>query len=1852
MAVTSQFMRSRLGRGVFGRWGISSLVTGLVALAGIGASPQVEANAIAAALAANQAVAQTQMLATEQVRSRPVIEPELLATLQSGKPQELAIYFERPDLSAAHGMDWKARGRFVVETLQEAAERSQKPLREQMLSSGYSFKSFWIDNVILVENADIGLFDSLSRFEGVKRVTQLKDVELFEPKADPAPEPFSSEKTINPITNLIRVKAPEAWALGATGTNAVVGIIDQGPRHSHEALRGAYRGNIGGGNYDHDYNYLNPYGLGTIGAPGDHGTHTTGSAIGSTPTQTIGMAPDAKWIGCRGCATTSCGGPELLQCAQFMAAPTTLSFTNPDPNLRPHVINNSWGSCQQTYDGWYQGVVDSWIAAGIVPVFSNGNASNCGYSSPPGLNTVGNPGRYGNVLGIGSSSNNTGTYATHSNWGPTDNPNPGTPDLPDPRGYPSIKPNVIAPGVNILSSVSSSDTAYQSSGWTGTSMSAPHVAGLVAQMISAAPCLEGEYGILGTIIMETAVPIDYNSGGVPAPGPGNVPNYATGWGEIDAEAAVIAAVGMCGPRGTIAGTVTDINTTNPIEGVAITIINPAPPPPSYSLSSGADGSYERMVGITQGPDTYTIEYSRYGYLPDTVTGVTVLEDATTTVDMALTPAPMFTVSGIVTDAAGGWPLHARIDIDGFPGDAVWTDPVTGAYSIDLAGGIEYTFSVTANVPGYDSTARAVGPLAAPATEDFGISADLVSCAAPGYVATTFFSENFEANDGGFTLSGPTPAPWQWGAPSTWPNDCASGANCWGTNLAGPYVNSANQTLSSPVIDTTGLSGDARISWRQAHHIETHTFDKAFAEYRIDGGTWVEMWRNPSATAAVDWAEQSFNIAAFSGSTLELQFRFSTDTSVTHPGWFIDDVQVTQASDCAPQPGGYVLGTTRDANTNDPLNGVTVSPSAGTLSVSATSADPAQGDGFYLSWVAAGSQTLSASYPLYGHTPVPVTVVDTVNQRIDLALGTGNLSVDPSSLSESVELGNSTTVPLTVTNSGTAPATVSLAAIGSQPEDFETAFPPSGWTVFNEPGTTAGCGWKRNDAAEVDNYAGGDGFAAAANSDQCGTGTTTNSSLISPPLDFGLSGTVGIDYVVAYRHLGSSALRLEVSTDGGSNWSTVQTYSASLDPTGPGSPQSIDLSTQLGGQSNARIRFRYSGGFDWWAVIDQVDIRSSVPWLSIDPDAGTFVTPFGGPQLVSNVTFDASQVPAPGVYTTQIFVEHNTPNPVPPVPVTMTVTAPASFGQLVGTVSSLGHCGVNPVSLEGASVTVTSNADTYPLTTDASGNYSLFLESSEGPVDIEVTANGHESSAVLAVPLLAGGVSDQDFDLGALLGCTSGPSAPISVTLNSGGSASEIVSLNNSGLGDSDFSTAEAAPITQLMIDMGPADTRVATGTLRSAAQGSHQQLMPINAQPMGSSISVGILSPDTLRPNNLASLLSAFPEIAATVIPAASLPGLSVASLTPFDVVLVSNNNQWQTTGGVSPVLVGDVLADYVDAGGRVIAAHYVNDFTGWEIGGRFITGGYLPFLTATADRPNGTFTLGTVVSPGHPVMNGITSLSVSGGAAVQAAGIRPGATEIARWNNNDPLVAANADGTVVSMNALVGDITGGFIWTGQFAELLRNSAEFLAVDPFDAPWLEVTPASGGVLAGASTDVIIDFDALPELAAGTYDARVLIAIDDGDGNTSSIEIPVSLTVVLDADLAISLEASADPVGEGQAFTYQVSVDNLGPDATGGISVAMQLPADGQYDGFLGTDWTCVVVGSDLDCELAGSLASAASSVLTLQYTAGGAGTMSLSATVSSTESDDSVPGNNLASLDVQVEGIPVEDLIFLSGFED
>jgi hypothetical protein len=138
---------------------------------------------------------------------------------------------------------------------------------------------------------------------------------------------------------------------------------------------------------------------------------------------------------------------------------------------------------------------------------------------------------------------------------------------------------------------------------------------------------------------------------------------------------------MCGPTGSIEGTVTDSGTAAPLAGVSIEATLDITT--TKTATTDAQGEYV----ITFAPEgVYTMTASVFGYLPTTLTNVAVVSGTVTTQDFALDPAPSYTVSGVVTDANTGWPLYAKISVAGVPGSPFWNDPETGAYSITLPAG--------------------------------------------------------------------------------------------------------------------------------------------------------------------------------------------------------------------------------------------------------------------------------------------------------------------------------------------------------------------------------------------------------------------------------------------------------------------------------------------------------------------------------------------------------------------------------------------------------------------------------------------------------------------------------------------------------------------------------------------------------------------------------------------------------------------------------------------------------------------------------------------------------------------------------------------------------------------------------------------------------------------------------------------------------------------------------------------------------------------------------------------------------------------------------------------------------------
>jgi serine protease AprX len=457
---------------------------------------------------------------------RAKVDPWVMQTASQGETEFLVYLTTQADLSAARELPTKLeKGVYVYQTLSSLAERTQKGLVSQLDRMGVEYRPYWIANMIWVRGG-LSSVQTLAARADVAHIYANPHVSMEAPT-----EESTKASSVQGVEwNISKVKAPDVWALGYTGQGVVIGGQDTGYQWDHPALKNQYRG-WDGTSADHNYNWHdavhgnpnNPCGSDTTEPCDDwgHGTHTMGTMVGDDGgANKIGMAPGARWIGCRN-MDSGVGTPATYaECYQWFIAPTDLNGENARPDLAPDVINNSWGC--PTSEGCTDPnvlltVVQNLVAAGIVSAHSAGNSgSSCSTISEPAA-------IYDESFTVGATNSND-AIADFSSRGPV------TVD-----GSNRSKPDISAPGVNIRSSVPGG--GYES-GWSGTSMAGPHVAGLVALLISAKPELRGQVTEIETTIERTALPRT-TSQACGGDLPNEIPNNTYGWGRIDALTAVL-----------------------------------------------------------------------------------------------------------------------------------------------------------------------------------------------------------------------------------------------------------------------------------------------------------------------------------------------------------------------------------------------------------------------------------------------------------------------------------------------------------------------------------------------------------------------------------------------------------------------------------------------------------------------------------------------------------------------------------------------------------------------------------------------------------------------------------------------------------------------------------------------------------------------------------------------------------------------------------------------------------------------------------------------------------------------------------------------------------------------------------------------------------------------------------------------------------------------------------------------------------------------------------------------------------------------------------------------------------------
>jgi subtilisin family serine protease len=321
------------------------------------------------------------------------VDPAVTQRVNGSSTTFIVTFAERADVkAAARGRRGKERGRAVVAALKRTAQHAQTGARariaaEQAAGHVSGFQPLWAVDAIIV-SGDAQAVKDLAALPETTRILPNTGVKLDSARAAPAvaaaaaPSPGSAcglEDTVQ--WNIAATGADRVWS-EVTGAGVLVGLIDTGADFQHEAIAANYAG-AGGG---HQFSWYDP--VNQRAAPYDdngHGTHTTGTATGVCG---IGVAPGAHWIMAKAFNSQGNGTTAwLLAAMQWMLAP------GDDPDRAPHLVSNSWGG--NPFSEVFRPVVQDWVEAGIVPVFSNGN-------SGPDPGTVGHPAAYPESFGVGA----------------------------------------------------------------------------------------------------------------------------------------------------------------------------------------------------------------------------------------------------------------------------------------------------------------------------------------------------------------------------------------------------------------------------------------------------------------------------------------------------------------------------------------------------------------------------------------------------------------------------------------------------------------------------------------------------------------------------------------------------------------------------------------------------------------------------------------------------------------------------------------------------------------------------------------------------------------------------------------------------------------------------------------------------------------------------------------------------------------------------------------------------------------------------------------------------------------------------------------------------------------------------------------------------------------------------------------------------------------------------------------------------------------------------------------------------------------------------------------------------------
>ena len=466
-----------------------------------------------------------------------VIDPALLQEMGQKKDDEkievfviMKQQYDREQLSrrADNCKTRAARREFVVNELKQYAEVSQYDIKQSLAEMEKSDmvttpRILWIANALYFSAAKQAIYD-LAKRQDIEVIGYDNKVEIPDDEV-----PRQAEATRGIAPNVTQVNADQVWDLGYKGQGVVVAVIDVGVNYNHRDFKDhLWNGGEDCPNHGWDFGYDDDDPMDVTG----HGTHCAGTVCGDGGGgQQTGIAPDVTLMCVK---TNGNNGSEVSRLCRGMqwALEHGCDVFSMSMGEHPSVAAKTL----------YRNTFTAVLRAGVIGAIAAGNDGGdlnsqpipnniCfpGGCPPPYLDPVqqANSGELSSVVCVGAVDCND-VAADFTSVGPVTWANTSFGDYPYVAGnnaqFGLIRPDVCAPGVEIVSADYSTISGYCKKG--GTSMATPCVAGCMALMLSKNPELTPEE--ICRILEETAVPIEEGKSNI------------YGYGRVDALAAINA----------------------------------------------------------------------------------------------------------------------------------------------------------------------------------------------------------------------------------------------------------------------------------------------------------------------------------------------------------------------------------------------------------------------------------------------------------------------------------------------------------------------------------------------------------------------------------------------------------------------------------------------------------------------------------------------------------------------------------------------------------------------------------------------------------------------------------------------------------------------------------------------------------------------------------------------------------------------------------------------------------------------------------------------------------------------------------------------------------------------------------------------------------------------------------------------------------------------------------------------------------------------------------------------------------------------------------------------------------------